>query len=456
METAAVIVGAGPAGMAAAQVLAEAGLRPVVIDEGSHPGGQIFRRPQPDLMRGIRQLYGFDAGRARAFADRYAALAPLIDYRPETQVWAVSDGQVHLMEKAGATVAHWTHLVIASGAMDRIVPVRGWTGPGVTSLGGAQISLKAEASPIGRRVVFAGSGPLLYLVAYQYAKAGVDVAAVLETARPFARFSQLPSLLSGGRALAQGLFYMAVLRTRRIPIRTGVRLLDVTRDPDGRVSGIGYRWRGRDRMATCDALALGHGLKAETQIADLLGLEFTFDELQRQWLPRADRDGRSSLANVYLAGDGLAIRGSDVAEASGRLAAFALLHDTGCTVSAHAAQDRLSIERAAGFRAALDRTFAVPPTLFSELADDVVVCRCEGVSAGVIRQAVKHSGEADINRVKAFCRVGMGRCQGRLCALAAAELIASTAGTDIRSVGRMRGQAPVKPMPLGDLIGRRP
>jgi NADPH-dependent 2,4-dienoyl-CoA reductase/sulfur reductase-like enzyme len=440
--------------MAAASVLVGAGMRPIVIDEGTRPGGQIFRIPQAPLMRSVRKLYGFDAKKAEAFHNEAIALDGAIDLWRETQIWDADRQQLYLLGKESPRSQPWTHLILACGAMDRIVPVKGWTAPGVFSLGGAQIALKAEAALIGQRVIFAGSGPLLYLVAYQYARAGASVAAVLETGLPFSRVGELPGLISGKRAFARGLFYMAALRGRGIPLKTGVQLGEIGRGGSGHVSGIKYRWRGRDHFDACDGLALGHGLKAETQIADLLGLEFAYDELQRQWLPYADSDGRSSLEGVYLAGDGLAIRGSELAAATGRLAASALLEDLGYATCAKSRRDRNIVNRAMKFRAALDRTFAYPSQAAATLADDVVVCRCEGITAGTIRDAVAHSSESDINRIKAFCRVGMGRCQGRLCSSATAELIAAAANTDLRTVGRIRGQAPVKPVSLAALVGR--
>ncbi|WFR97825.1 NAD(P)/FAD-dependent oxidoreductase [Rhizobium tumorigenes] len=451
-----VIVGAGPAGIAAAGVLAAAGVRPVVIDEARNPGGQIFRRPEPELIRSTRQLYGFDARRAATFRRRSDALEQAVDYRPRTQVWGVCEGELHILDEAGVAVQDWSQLIIATGGMDRLVPVKGWTGRGVYSLGGAQIALKAEASLIGRRVVFAGTGPLLYLVAYQYAKAGATVAAVLETSAPFQQFALLPALASGGAIFAKGLFYVAALLARGVPVMTGVRLLEVLRGTDGGVTGLAYAWRGSERIAACDALALGHGLKAETQLADLLGLEFWFDPAQRQWLPFADRDGRSSMANIYLAGDGLSIRGSEMAEASGRLAAVALLQDNGHSVPMKIDRDRHAIDKTARFRNALNQAFPLPHKMIAQLPDDVVVCRCEGITAGTIRKTVASTGEAEINRIKAFCRVGMGRCQGRICGTAAAELIAAAGSAEIKTVGRLRGQAPIKPLTLGDLAPGSP
>lgn len=448
-----VVIGAGPAGISAAKLLVAAGLRPVVIDESREAGGQIFRRPHSALSRNAKDLYGFDAGRAQRFRNDFTSLLPTIDYRPETLVWSADQSALYLLSQGQSDIQRWSRLIIATGAMDRVVPTKGWTAPGVYSLGGAQIGLKAEASLIGRRVVFVGTGPLLYLVAYQYAKAGAKVVAVLETGAPFAELSLLPDLLAGRAVFAKGLFFIGWLRMHGVAIRTSITPLAVTLDEFGHVSGLSYRFKDQVMEVSCDALAMGYGLKAETQIADLIGLDFRFDEEQRQWLPLTDADGRSSNANVYLAGDGLVIRGSEVAAQSGTLAASALLKDAGYPCRTDSGRHRHAIHRSARFRKALDSAFPYPFQIAAGMADETIVCRCEGLTAGVIRQAVHSSGEEDINRIKAFCRVGMGRCQGRLCGPAAAELIAASAAIDISAVGRLRAQAPIKPVSLSVLAG---
>ncbi|EPE97033.1 NAD(P)/FAD-dependent oxidoreductase [Rhizobium grahamii] len=446
-----VIIGAGPAGIAAAGVLVEAGIRPVLIDEAPKAGGQIFRQPQPDLLRPPKQLYGFDAARAIANFNAAASLESEIDYLPNTQVWGAAHGMLHVVNADKAFVQPWSSLIIASGAMDRICPVKGWTAPGVYSLGGAQVALKADASLIGRRVLFAGTGPLLYLVAYQYALAGARVVAVLETGRPRSAWRHLPSLMSGKATFVRGLYYMAALRARGIAIHQGVELVEVMRGADEKVAALSFRHGRRDAILSCNALAIGHGLKAESQIADLIGAEFSFDAGQRQWLPRADLDGRSTIPNVYLAGDGMSVRGSDVAELTGRIAASALLVDAGYAAHPRLSRDRRLVERSARFRRGLDKAFVYPHAQAASLPDEVTVCRCEELTAGAIRQAVLASGETEINRIKAFCRVGMGRCQGRICGPVTAELIAVTGGVPIESVGRIRAQAPLKPVPLSEL-----
>ncbi len=448
-----VIVGAGPAGVSAANTLVEAGHRPVLVDEGMFEGGQIFRRPPAPLQRSDKELYGFDAARARRMRDRFTRIQPSMTYLPETLIWNVEPGVLHLSGKAGTVRQPWHRLIVAPGAMDRIVPVKGWTAPGVFTLGGAQIALKAQASLIGHETAFIGSGPLLYLVAYQYARAGGRVVAVLETGKPFNRFPPLAGLAAGARILAKGLYFIAWLKAHGIPLLTDVEPIEITRTASGQVSGLRYRIGKHATSLACDGVGMGQGLKSETQLADLLGVDFQFVEQHRQWLPNVDQDGRSSIDGVYFAGDGLSIRGSEVAEMTGELAALALLADCGQPDLARSAKLRRRIARMNRFRSALDTLFPFPRRMSSDLSDDTLICRCEGLTAHAIREAMAVSGECDINRIKAFTRLGMGRCQGRVCASAAAEVVAAQARTDIRQVGRMRGQAPVKPIPLCLLAG---
>lgn len=209
-----VVVGAGPAGGRAAARLVEAGLRPVVIDEAAAGGGQIYRRQPRNFGRAAKALYGFEAKKAKAVHAAFDALLPRIDYRPETLAWNIYDGAVHLLHGARSSALPFDALILAPGATDRVIPLPGWTLPGVYSLGGAQIALKAQACAIGARCVFLGTGPLLYLVAYQYAKAGAKVSAVLDSSAFSRRLAALPALAARPDTLAKGMYYSAWLAMR--------------------------------------------------------------------------------------------------------------------------------------------------------------------------------------------------------------------------------------------------
>jgi NADPH-dependent 2,4-dienoyl-CoA reductase/sulfur reductase-like enzyme len=325
--------------------------------------------------------------------------------------------------------------------------VQGWTLPGVYSLGAAQIALKFQGCSIGERVVFAGSGPLLYLVAYQYAKAGAKVVAVLDSSPFSAQVRAVPGLLSQPATLAKGIYYRSWLTAHGIPVHQGATLQRI--DGEHRVQSLNWSDAKGEHQLACDAVAFAHGLRSETQLADLLGCEFSWSPLNRAWLPQRDSAGRSSVAEVYLAGDGAGIMGADAAEMAGERAALAVLEDIGNLIAPQrCVQLEQSLTRVSAFRKGLEQAFIFPEHWATETADDVMVCRCEEVSAGDIRQVVRE-GHWEINRVKAHCRIGMGRCQGRMCGAGAAEIIACESQRDVSQIGRLRAQAPIKPLPFG-------
>lgn len=443
-----VIIGAGPAGIRAAETLVAAGLRPILLDEAARPGGQIYRQPPEALKRPGASLYGFEADRAAAVHATLDRLRPHLEYRPDTLVWGVEGNSLALLHQGRHDRLDWSHLILATGATDRVLPFPGWTLPGVYTLGAAQVALKFQAATIGPRVVFIGTGPLLYLIAYQYLKAGADVRAVLDTAPFTARLRALPTLAAQPVTLLKGLYYMGVLLARGVRLRFGVRPLEAL--GDGQVSGL--RWQdaaGRPQETACDAIGWGLFLRPETQLADLLGCRFAFDALNRTHLPVQDEDGRATIAGVYLAGDGAGIRGADAAELAGRRAALALLADAGRPPDpAEQAQVRTALSRYNRFRAGLEQAFPFPADMADSLPDSLTLCRCEEISVGELRQAVQQDGVVEMNRLKALTRIGMGRCQGRMCGAAAAEILAQETGRPLPEVGRLRGQPPVKPIPF--------
>jgi NAD(P)H-nitrite reductase large subunit len=216
------------------------------------------------------------------------------------------------------------------------------------------------------------------------------------------------------------------------------------------VEAVRFRDRqGREVTLPCDAVAVGFGLKPETQLADLAGAEFRYDPLFRQWLPRADVDGRCG-GNVYVAGDGATIGGAQTAALTGTLAACAALEDFKIGIAdVDRSRARRQLARLRRFQRGLARAFAWPAEIIRDLDGNAMVCRCEGVSAGDLRAAIAvEFGPTEVNRLKAITRCGMGRCQGRFCGLVAAELTAQARSVPLETVGRLRTQPPVKPLPL--------
>lgn len=447
---AAVIVGAGPAGIRAAQTLLAHGVKPVVIDEASKAGGQIYRRQPDGFVRSAKDLYGFEAGRATALHHTFDGLKAQINYRPETLVWNAQGYTLDVLHTPSrvADTVRWRDVIVATGATDRVLPIPGWTLPGVYTLGGAQVALKYQGCAIGDTVVFAGTGPLLYLVAYQYAKAGGKVLAVLDTAPAGQRFKAAPAMLAQPAVAAKGLYLVSWLMLNDVPMHHGVKLLRA--EGDAAMQAVVWQdAQGAEQRTACSALGLGYALRPETQLADLLGCEFDFAPLHRCYVPRIDEQRRSTVPGVYLAGDGAGIMGADAAELSGELAALALLQDRGVSIDASRTsivrQQLLKIEQ---FRFALETAFPFPEDWAASAHDEMVVCRCENITAGELRSTAAANANGDINRIKALCRVGMGRCQGRMCGVAATEILANALQVPVASIGRIRGQAPIKPLPL--------
>jgi NADPH-dependent 2,4-dienoyl-CoA reductase/sulfur reductase-like enzyme len=440
-----VIVGAGPAGVRAAETLALAGLQPILIDEAERPGGQIYRQPPAGAVR--PGIYGLEIRKAAGIHGVLAGLGA-VDYRPRTLVWNVFQDRLDLLTIEGHGEQRFDRLILATGAMDRALPFPGWTLPGVFTLGGAQIALKSQGVSIGRRVALVGAGPLLPLVAHQYVGAGAQVVAVLDVT-PFApKLLQLLGLAAEPGTLAKGLWYTARNRMQGLAAAYGVRAIRA--EGKRQVEALIYKdAMGVEHRIACDAIGASCGLRSETQLADLAGCAFVFDQVGRQWVPQRTGQGRSSVPAVYLAGDGAGIGGADAAELQGRRTALAVLEDLGRPVDlAEAARLDRRLARQARFRKALENAYPFPDHLLDDVADEEMVCRCEGITAGALREAARDKDAAEINRLKAFTRIGMGRCQGRVCGHAAAELLARARGVGIESVGRLRGQPPVKPIPV--------
>ena len=443
-----VIVGAGPAGITAGERLVSRGISPIIIDEGQRPGGQAYRMPSPDLKLDMDSLLGSEAMKYRRLHESFAKLRTSADYRSRTTAWGVFDGKLYTQGPNGNGIVPFDALILATGATDRILPIPGWTQPGVFTLGGAQVLLKDQGCLIGRRVVFCGSSPLLYLAALQYKKMGCEIAAVLDTSSLQNKALAAGNLASNVPTLLRGLGYMSRLKSARTPMKYGVRLLAF--EGDQSVSSVVYtQGDGPPQRIECDAVAYGFGLKPETQLAELAGAKLTFNATFRQWLPETDAYGRAA-RGLYLAGDGAMIGGADAAELSGTIAACAVLNDLGYSTSGpELFKMRRRLSRLRRFQRGLAQAFAWPVQEVSRISDDTTLCRCENVKVGELRQSLALDlPPDDINRAKAFTRCGMGRCQGRFCGLAAAEITAAASGMPLERIGYLRAQAPVKPLAI--------
>jgi NADPH-dependent 2,4-dienoyl-CoA reductase/sulfur reductase-like enzyme len=449
------IVGAGPAGLAAACTAAELGLKTVVLDEQPAPGGQIYR--------GIEHVAATRAAHLGLLGDDYAAGLRLVErfraapvsYRPDSSVWQIdADLTVRFRNRDGVSRVKPRHVIAATGAMERPMPVPGWTLPGVMTCGAAQILLKSTGLVPGGRVVLAGGGPLLYLLAAQLVRAGIRPAEVLETpTNPGDALRHLPGFLFAPGYLFKGLSLMAALRKAGVGIRRGIAGLALLGGE--RVEKIRYRWRGADHEAPADFVLLHQGVVPNLNLAASLRCETTWHDRNRCFQPRCDAWGAASVPGISIAGDGGGIIGAKASEMSGALAALGAARALGriddATRDRRAATLRAELDAHLGARPFLDALYRPRQEWVAPPDEETIVCRCEEARAGEIRRLVLDQHCTGPNQMKAFTRCGMGPCQGRLCGLTVTELVAECRGVTQQEAGYYRIRPPVKPVTLDDL-----
>lgn len=455
------IVGAGPAGAHAALRARACGLSTLLVDENHDAGGQVYR----PLPAGFSRPEGIEPPpEARRGDDLRAALRGAgVDCRFGHKVWNIGSGlRVDLVGPAGSTSWQPRSLLIATGTTERVVPFEGWTLPGVIGLAAATILLKSQHVLPGRRTVVAGSGPLLLAVANGILKAGGEVAAVIDLASRAEWLRTLPALAGRADLLWQGIRWQAALRLAGVPVlyRHGVR------SAEAGASGLRVRVQpvdanglpradGRLRSIDADCLAVGHGLVPGTDATRLLRARHRYDAPGGGWIAETDEDGRTSIARLYVAGDGAGIAGAAAAGAHGELAALACAFDQGRIDETTHAGERAAALRAwrrpARFGRAMAGLMALRDGAVAGIPPDTVVCRCEDVTRAEI-DAAAFDGARDLNQLKAWTRCGMGPCQGRSCGDVAGALLARHAGGR-EAVGCFTGRAPLRPVSLADVAG---
>ncbi|MEO7726173.1 MAG: FAD-dependent oxidoreductase, partial [Burkholderiales bacterium] len=450
-----VIVGAGPAGLAAAVTATEHGLHTAVIDEQAEPGGQIYRGIESTSTRRPAQfaLLGADYAAGLGLVQKFRASNA--QYLPLTSVWQIDGGRhVFIRGSGGAARLTAKRILIAGGAMERPVPVPGWTLPGVMTCGAAQTLLKSSGIVPAGRFVLAGSGPLLLLLAVQLVRAGVKPATVIETRSSYiAALPHLARFFAAPGYLGKGLRMLAELRKAGVEIRHGARNLQIRGDDCARE--IHYEWSGQTQRDAVDTVLLHQGIVPNMNLALSLRCEHFWNNAQRCFVPRLDAWGNTSVSGVQIAGDNGGIVGAQAAEISGQLAALGAACDLAKISTA--GRDRLALPLRAQLnlhlraRPFLDAFYRPDDDAVAPRKPDTIVCRCEEIRAGEIRKIVTEQGCPGPNQMKSFTRCGMGPCQGRLCGLTIVELIAECRDVSPAEVGYYRIRSPVKPVTLGDL-----
>jgi NADPH-dependent 2,4-dienoyl-CoA reductase/sulfur reductase-like enzyme len=404
-RTEVLVIGAGPAGIAAATAAAENRRKVLVLDNNLSAGGQIWRRA---TVAGSRSSGENNAFRRRAIERLEHAGAQLLAGRSVFNVEA--SGIVHTLQENGSDSLleqfHFQQLILATGARERFLPFPGWTLPGVFGAGGLQALVQGGYPVAGKRVVIAGTGPLLLAVGAHLAQDGAVVSHVVEQA-PWKRLLPFTAtLLTDPAKLMQGAQYRASLW--KTAYRTGCWVVEAIAARDGlKLEGVRLTNGKRTWIEPCDLLACGYHLVPNTEIAELLGCEF------RGSFVRVDDAQRTSVQNVFCAGEPTGIAGLEAALVQGEIAGLACAGKGSTSLRTRAGKQRVFGDR-------LEKAFALRSELRSLALPDTVVCRCEDVPLARL------SGCTGWTDAKLQTRCGMGPCQGRICGPAVEHLLGWT------------------------------
>lgn len=452
-----VIVGAGPAGLCAAMEAAGAGAGVTLFDEQHSPGGQIFRQYQQGFQVTRPELLGPDYRRGQELLKRFRA-AGGVDHRERAAVWGLfPDRELAFCQDGNSQSVRYQTLILATGAYDRPVCFPGWTLPGVLTAGGTQVMVKNQRVLPGKRFLLAGTGPLQLALANQITAAGGEVVAICEAGRIDNHLGLARGLLGNWSLLADGWRYWRGIKRAGVPIWREHLLLQARGGEEVEeavVARIDHDWRpipGTERTLAVDTICLGYGFVPGSELTRLAGCGHRYEPHLGGFVPERSNEMETDVPGVYAVGDCAGVAGRLVAADEGRIAGIAAATSLGCLSSGEGVKrqkgPRKRLARLQGLRKVLDAMSRPRPGLY-ELADEAtIVCRCEEISLGEVRQALAE-GACDLNEVKRMTRIGMGPCQGRMCEPGLLEIIARDKGHRPEQMAALHLRPPVKPVPL--------
>lgn len=455
------IIGSGFSGIVAAAEFKDSRLRVAVVDENLHIGGQLLRKV-PEKLGQINR-YSPDYVKRIGFSFIDAAKKNRIEIYNNTRILGIYPGRQVLVERDGGRIEELNcgAIIMATGARERYLPFKGWTLPGVSSAGMAQVLMKSSAILPAQRVVVAGSGLFLYSVAYELVRNGAEVPAVYEQSALLPKLRLAPALTHQMSKAVEGARYMSRLFLAGSAIRYGYRVIEargngsvesvvVARvDQDGRTIG------GKEKIVPTEALAVGYGFVPNVELLQMAGCELEYDADKGGWVVKVDERLETGVPSIYAAGEVTGIGGALKSVNEGRLAALSVREQIGEVSTSQAEPLRRKLLREHAHHMEFVRLFnglyRIPAAAYEQIPDDTVVCRCEDVTVGAVKEAVR-MGLNTPSALKVAVRTGMGNCQGRTCGPVLFDLLSGLGGLSAAQLQPLSVRPPIKPVRIASLI----
>jgi NADPH-dependent 2,4-dienoyl-CoA reductase/sulfur reductase-like enzyme len=414
------IIGAGPAGLAAAKVAAESNSEVIVLDSAPRPGGQYWRHRD--------DVQGYKSHRASGYLDSIIG-SKNVTYIHGAQVWSATRGK-------GAITLNYLHegseksitvekLILTTGAYDRSLPFAGWELPGSMTPGAAQALLKGHGVIAGKKILVSGTGPFLLPVAVGLAEAGADVLGIIEAHSPLRWLRSPIALILNPQKALELLYYLRKIKKYSLHLSFGSAVIGFNGSKAilSKVKS-NLESKGKVTEIECDVVAAGWGFNPDVTLGGILGCNQKVDR-DGSVIFSVDSEQRSSQQNIWIAGEATGIGGADLALAEGEIAARSALNKS-IPFSLKFKRLRLQL-----FATALQRSYPVGNGWQDWIKPETKICRCEEVSHSEICQSVTELSAQDSRTSKLFTRAGMGLCQGRICSRNVSEIIAGENGCKV-------------------------
>ena len=448
-----IIVGSGLAGMAAADILTRYGLSILVIDDNPHTGGQLLRKPshtgsavkrfEPDRLkrRGMLLAERLKTSKAHLFN-----CAQVLGIFPERSVLLETRYHRTIEYRADA-------LILATGARERQLPFKGWTLPGVMATGAAQILMKSSGILPGRNALIGGCGPLIFAVAAEILANSGGVQAVLDQCTTIRKLKAVTAALPPWSKLIEGAVYLAQLALARVPLKTGVRIVEAQGRQDletviaGRVDEHGHVIQGTEKIFRTDTLAVGYGFSPNIELPQQAGCAISYGDEKGGWYVDVSETMATSVTGIYAVGETTGIAGATKSVLEGQIAAWDILYIQGRidrhTYKKHTRPLMHKRRQQVQFGHLLNLLCRMEPEWYEDIPDETIVCRCEEITLGEIRRQM-NNGFYTMQSVKKATRSGMGICQGRICGPIIFDVIGAFSQQQPAEIGFTSARAPVK------------